>query len=93
MVACRDDREGAGNSSEQRARLTLPARVRPSVWLMRGRRCCSSSPCSCGLAGGVLSGGFHMTKRLGPWGEPSSVTTSTFETPAFAGEGGGIKQR
>ena len=30
----------------------------------------------------TVKGGFHSTKHLGPWGDPSSEITSTCSTPA-----------
>ena len=30
----------------------------------------------------TVKGGFHSTKHLGPWGDPSSEMTSTCSTPA-----------
>ena len=32
----------------------------------------------------TVKGGFHSTKHLGPWGDPSSEITSTCSTPVTA---------
>ena len=47
---------------------------RPCVWDM--------SPDAPGLRLGLVRGGFHSTKHLGPCGEPSTPTSLTSCTPA-----------